>query len=498
MTLVAEVRFPLGRYHATPWGRHVNEGVVEWPPSPWRLLRALYATWRQRLPELDADLVGALLADLAVLPTYRLPATGQGHSRHYMPDGQRDRSGRQGSEGMDKVLDAFEAVDPKQPLIVCWPVDVPIEGRRVLAQLLEQLAYLGRSESVCLARLLGEEHRESSWAQPRNEGKDAASERVVAPLGASEALHTDHEVLQLLALRIPLDVDVLTTRTEQLRRAGLVDPPGTYWASYRLPNALVRSPETRARRVSAPVERVDAVRWGIERSARPSVHAAVAAGDRLRAAVQKEYGRLHEKKTSAVLSGHTDKGPRVDNHQHAHYLSFSAERTGLIDSLVLWAPETDEEGLGAGERAAAAAVAKLYPRLEAKAGIREAKLVRIAEGPVAKIAPELCGRSTVWESMTPFAPSRHPRRGDKQESYVQEEVNRELRYRRFPVARVDVREDKGWHPFRRYRPGQPLSSARWARHVRLEFDEPQTGPICLGALSHFGLGLFLPRDPDAY
>jgi CRISPR-associated protein Csb2 len=35
------LRFPGGRYHATPWGHHVNEGQVEWPPSPWRLLRAL-------------------------------------------------------------------------------------------------------------------------------------------------------------------------------------------------------------------------------------------------------------------------------------------------------------------------------------------------------------------------------------------------------------------------------------------------------------------------
>jgi len=42
--------FPWGRYHANPWGRHVNEGAVELPPSPWR---PLCATWRTRAPELD-------------------------------------------------------------------------------------------------------------------------------------------------------------------------------------------------------------------------------------------------------------------------------------------------------------------------------------------------------------------------------------------------------------------------------------------------------------
>ena len=36
--------FPGKRYHATPWGAPVNEAQVEWPPSPWRVCRALLAT----------------------------------------------------------------------------------------------------------------------------------------------------------------------------------------------------------------------------------------------------------------------------------------------------------------------------------------------------------------------------------------------------------------------------------------------------------------------
>src|SRR5699024_5568337 len=38
--------FPAGgRWHATAWGSHVNEGVPEWPPCPWRICRALLAAW---------------------------------------------------------------------------------------------------------------------------------------------------------------------------------------------------------------------------------------------------------------------------------------------------------------------------------------------------------------------------------------------------------------------------------------------------------------------
>ena len=52
MPVIIKLKFPAGRYHATPWGRHVNEGVPEWPPSPWRLLRALVAVWKRTCPDL--------------------------------------------------------------------------------------------------------------------------------------------------------------------------------------------------------------------------------------------------------------------------------------------------------------------------------------------------------------------------------------------------------------------------------------------------------------
>ena len=49
--LVIELTFPSGRYHATAWGHHVNEGVPEWPPSPYRLVRALYDVWKRKRPD---------------------------------------------------------------------------------------------------------------------------------------------------------------------------------------------------------------------------------------------------------------------------------------------------------------------------------------------------------------------------------------------------------------------------------------------------------------
>src|ERR1700737_2688595 len=96
-------RFPGGRYHATPWGNHVNEGLVEWPPSPWRIIRALIATgfsklgWREA-PAEARELVDALSS---ALPEYRLPEAIASHTRHFMPTDSRK------PEDRAKVFDAF-------------------------------------------------------------------------------------------------------------------------------------------------------------------------------------------------------------------------------------------------------------------------------------------------------------------------------------------------------------------------------------------------------
>jgi CRISPR-associated protein Csb2 len=43
MPLSISIQFLTGRAHMHPWQTHHNEGRVEWPPSQWRLLRALVA-----------------------------------------------------------------------------------------------------------------------------------------------------------------------------------------------------------------------------------------------------------------------------------------------------------------------------------------------------------------------------------------------------------------------------------------------------------------------
>ena len=87
-----------GGYHATAWGRHANdEAAAEWPPSPWRIVRALTAVWKQFLPDLQESEVSPIIESLASeRPKFHLPPATVAHSRHYMPLGETKREEKTG------------------------------------------------------------------------------------------------------------------------------------------------------------------------------------------------------------------------------------------------------------------------------------------------------------------------------------------------------------------------------------------------------------------
>jgi len=128
--IAIQFTFPTGRWHATPWGRQVNEGAVEWPPAPWRILRALLSVWHHKCHDVPEDNMRRLIAALASRqPSFHLPPAGQGHTRHFMPIA----SGK-----TTKIFDTFITLSPNQPVIAVWPhVTLDAGSRQLLSRLLE-------------------------------------------------------------------------------------------------------------------------------------------------------------------------------------------------------------------------------------------------------------------------------------------------------------------------------------------------------------------------
>lgn len=480
MPTTVGVAFPWGRYHATPWGRNVNEGAVEWPPSPWRILRALYATWQARAPHLDQQVVLALLDALAEAPEYQLPPHVEAHTRHYMPRTTHMKGRPAGSAttdysdgATDMAVDAFAVLERDAELIVRWPVDLPEVQRAALAELVELLPYLGRAESICEARLLEDRLPEGTSCRP---------------LGAES--QGDARAVRLLVPERPLAVEALTATTSHVRaRLRRVDPPGASWVDYERPEPVV--PERR--RPDRLLGSVEAIRWSIAAAARPSRKAAVAMTDALRSACMGQFGRRFDSARSPTLAGKDAQGRKLEGHGHAHYLAFTANvrpsRAAPLDTFVLWAPA----GLGEEEMRALAELRSLMGFAHAR-DFRPCRLGLEAYGPIAQVAPELVAGSTVWESHTPFSPPRHAKRRTSWLDHVVSQVGEELtRREKATPARIEVLAGD-WSAYRTHRhtKNERLANARRATGVRLTFDQPIEGPLVIGALSHFGLGLFLP------
>jgi CRISPR-associated protein Csb2 len=337
------------------------------------------------------------------------------------------------------------------------------------------LTYLGRAESVCVASLGQPEHVLGDEVRPEQAGREAVAGGRV----------------DLLVPDAPLDVEQLCVTTRAMRKGKTLHPPGASKVSYVVPERTPPLPKPRVRvRRAAPT----AVRFALDAKTLPSRLSALAVGDVLRQAAIKRAP------ASGTLSGHrSDVRAREDQHQHAHYLPFSADRRRgprLLDTAVVWAPS----GLSPEEVSALAGLTWLSGRAYLS-DFREAVHLAVeAVGPVNAVAPELSSGATDWESFTPFAPPRHWKRGPI-DDYVIEAVDAELAHRGLPHAQVELLQPSqstwpvsgGWLSFRRHRPSkEKLRDAAWAYGIRLRFEEPVPGPVVLGKSSHMGLGLFLP------
>ena len=467
MTTVLRVEFPWGRYHATPWGRNVNEGLPEWPPSPWRVLRGLFASWKTRCAHLRAEDVEAALSQLAGSPTLHVPAMKPAHLRHYMPQvGHRSI----GKPDTTITFDPFAVIDHRAPIFLEWDVDMAAALREALDEIAAALSYLGRSESICDAALVSRtEHPElMSWR----------------PAGLDD--RTDAEIL---CARHPFDLSDLLQSPDTVRKNGRLIPTGSRLVPYTKADSKQAPTVANAWRPTYA-----AVRLAVHPRPRPVIADAVAVGELLRRAALKKH-----RMPSATLSGKRPSGAyRLDGHQHAHYLSLTqGQRSGAaapIDSLVVWVP-----GRLNGDELAALAQVKWLRAGRSAPRVPDIAVAVAAFGDIGEVAPEIVGPSSLWVSRTPFAPGRHGQKLSWVE-HVRAEIERELSaYRDLPspasvtVLNADARR------YRRYRlpPKEAMGSSRRAAMVQIQFDQPLEGPIVLGSLSHFGLGLFVPSESEA-
>jgi len=507
--LAISFRFPAGRYHATPWGRHVNEADVEWPPAPWRILRALIATWHrkadpERFPE---KVLEQLVNDLSdSLPAYHLPPGIRTHTRHYMPvrEGKRDKS--------VLIFDAFVRLGSQDKLVVCWPdIVLPNEQQKLLDVLLRDMGFLGRAESwVEAARLEHWDGEPNCWpsklAVDIETGEAFEPVRLIAPLPPVEYATWRTETITTQGLNSGklkkvqqnvLDtlpkalIDAMRLETGAVQQAGWSNPPGARFVTYQRPYACF-SPQPRQRsQRKRPASHITTARLALAGKPLPRIEDAVRIGELARiAAIHKADKLVGTKGVPPILSGHDM--PDDNRHGHAFYLPEDADGDGFIDHILVHAGN----GITGHALRALDRITRLWQR-----GGTEWQVLLEQYGSASQIqGSDYLGAARTWQSVTPYL---HPWFRKKNFS-VEDQIRRECQERNLPepeirpleVITIKGRQRRPIH-FHRFRNKRGLKQPdTHGRFWRLTFPHPVAGPLALGFACHYGLGVFAAKDEE--
>lgn len=528
--IAISLTFLAGRYHATPWGRHVNEGAVEWPPSPWRILRALVATWKRTIPQLPNDHVEPILRALVAPPYYSLPPASTGHTRHFMPWDKGWKPERQQPRTL--VFDTFVAVHNDAPIRVCWP-DAALDDaqRETLACILRNLGTLGRSESWCDAEM-GEAADASAFVCHPLRGEAPPNHEIVRLLCPDPgSVFSDRNVVTFTMKTTGRGKKKETVQqrstvydpawnlcmeTLQLHKERWSDPPGSCWVPYVRPRACFKI-EPRSRRRVSESPPIHAVRYALDSTVLPLVTETLPVAEAARRALMGIHGQLTAKNglrgRSDVLSGKDEHGQPRTNHRHAYFLPTDEDGDGRLDHLTVYAAD----GFLPEERRA-------LDRLTALRTGRQDELRHplrcllvgmggsdYGAGPV--------GTSEVWESSTPYIANRHAKtRGrdrvdlnspEARAGFLEHDLRSRLASARPDLVDQvsDVLVEPLWDEngvFRIAGRRRTIEFKRFRRKVgddggrrlagafRLVFRRTVQGPVALGWSSHFGMGLFTP------
>ncbi|MEW5707618.1 MAG: type I-U CRISPR-associated protein Csb2 [Pseudomonadota bacterium] len=508
--LTIALTFPAGRYHATPWGRHVNEAYIAWPPEPWRLFRALIATWHRKLDahRYPRERLESLLAHIAEapLPKFRLPEDViHAHTRHYMPTKGDKRT---------LIFDAFVRLRPDDPVVIAWPeLELPGKEQELLDALLNMLGYFGRAESWVHAE-------RTSWTDgyncvPAEQDVDTETGEVgeivqlLIPLPPqqyadfrAEQIGSRKKLPKSIAATLPENwLDALSLDTADIQKAGWSLPPAARWVSYRRPLHALKAvaTQTAPRRPARKTERViTTARFALYGKPLPRIEDAVRLGEAFRLAVLGCSKRiLGEEAVPRELSGHDL--PDNNRHEHAFWLPDPDPR-GELTHLVVHVPM----GLGR------VAVRVLTALRDIRYGEQELRVTLEGIGAAELFAPRcpLTQEAKLWHSLTPWLHPWHLKKPAlRSPDALHEALLAQLRkewhargkdlpeivdFRELPDRDFDGRRLKPLH-YHRFRRKRGLTQPdTLGRLLEIRFAAPVQGPVALGFACHFGLGLFAP------
>ena len=317
----------------------------------------------------------------------------------------------------------------------------------------------------------------------------------------------------------PIDLlDCLQKDTTWWRTHGWSQPPGSQRIFYWRPSNAIAIGTPKASRAVPCGPRVDAILLSVTNTSRndhalPSMTRTLPQAELLHRALVGIAAR-HGTAPPELTGRDEHRRPLRGPHRHAHINPLDLDGDGHLDHILIWAPM----GLGTETQSAVRATRKTFT----KGGIEPLRLAVAATGDLDDLTQlqggygagiaRIGGRSSSWQSVTPFVPPRYIKLRGK--NTLEGQIRGELHSRGLPEP-IAVHQlapvpwgrsetlpendaagyghERSWNRFRHFKVARrrgPEPPVAFGYAIRLDFEHPIPGLIALGYGSHFGLGLF--------
>ena len=494
--LSIKIKFLNGRYHSTPWGKNVNEGMVEWPPSPFRFIRGMIDTWKRKRMELEDEKVMEVIKKLSKEPpVFYLPPASSSHKRVFLSANKADPSKK------NLIFDAFVVLKKDSPLYMLWnELTLNSEDIKILNSILSSMNYLGRSESWIEASSCQSETFKTPPGYFKVPASNGDIKSGTEPIDIACIIPWDqysqqpfHSKKGKAQKEFPF-FDLICLTSKEVMDMKLSEHPAIKWITYRRPIGCFDINYND--KSSKPGSDITAILYSLETKVSPRITETLEVAEKFR---RKLMG-IHKKvkgdstKISLNFSGKETNGKSARGHNHTYYLPLDKNSDGYIDHIAV----ISNRPFDADELTALDIISSLWQSKNKP----DIMLIPVMWGN----AKNLCRMSPILQSATPFLPTRFWRksRGDLVD-WLRGEVERELKNHSVEAKLLKMEfanpEYEGdfiikkssqslkCHQFRRSR---KEDKPRRGYNLKLTFDRPMKRPVSIGYASHFGMGLFIP------
>lgn len=495
------VEFCNGTYHGNAWGKHRNEGIVDYPPSNWRVIRALISVQKQLYGDTKDEVVYPILKKLATNPPkYHIdPNATEGCLKHYVPTNKRGKTLK------NLIFDTF--VSAKYCQIIWDNIRLIKDEKLILTELFENMYYLGRVESRCKITIIDDKKHKKPNCVPY--GND---------IDTTEITNNNMEAISILtpkasAFYAKEKINSVFVTVKSLYKNSLKMPPGSkqilYIRKKISTDTLINGP------VITPIQQthknnINFIRYSIRNRKIPIINALDLCKS-VRTACMSDYGFQNNNKTTYLFSGKDKNGKPLRGNKHAIFIpeydieSFPA----YITHITILSPKNmmDKKELHTLFHLNKIYGYKYHPEM-----------------PVLELEYDMSGvvndnrrlpifnNGKKYISATPFILPyflKYRKNDNKPKITVKDLIEKEIK-NRYPdiypyLTKITVNDSlenttiqgvilSDFHTNKTrgtYNPGKNPYK------ITLEFSKVVSGPIMLGYASHMGLGMFISCDDDA-